>query len=70
MCDDMHPNGGVLIGGQPPTHRARVLIDGQPLTHQARVSATIVRFLYTFILILLNKYIFLFYLLLKLKQIG
>jgi len=23
---------GVLIGGQPPTHRARVLLDAQPLT--------------------------------------
>jgi len=48
---------GVLIGSQPPTHRAKVLIDGQPSTHQAMVSATIVSFLYTFILILLNKYI-------------
>jgi len=48
---------GVLIGGQLPTHRARVLFNGQPSSHQAMVSITIVNSLYTFILILLNKYI-------------
>jgi len=47
----------VLIGCQPPTHRARVLIGGQPPTYQAMVSTTIISFLYTFILIPLNKYI-------------
>jgi len=51
---------GVLIGGQPPTHRVRVLIGSQPQTHQAMVSPTIISFLYTFILILLNKYILFF----------
>jgi len=51
---------GVLIGGQPLTHRARVLIGGQLLTHQAMVNATIISFLYTFILIPLNKYILFF----------
>jgi len=57
----MHQNDGVLIGSQPSTHRARVLIGGQPLTHQTMASATIISFLYTFILIPLNKYILFFY---------
>jgi len=59
----------VLFGGQPSTHRARVLISGQPPTYQVMVSATIISFLYTFILIPFNS-IFYFFIEIKANRID